>query len=235
MFSTAQVLAQKEPVAKVVLLFILLLSVFAAKNYILASLDYYQARQIVAGWHQSSGPESLHEFQTARAAMMSANDLDKNNPLYLDLLAQIMEWEEIEQYEDSNNPLDQAKLLYLRSTHLRPTWSVTWASLALLKWRQAEFDQEMLTYMQRASILGPSQPEVHVMFVELGLALYKADHPYYLVLAEEMKKRLYLGLSHPQSVERVKSAIIQHDATTVTCRWLRDKSRFIRAKVGCLH
>ncbi len=218
---------------KLLILIVLTFSLFAVKGRVLASLDYYQARQIVQQWQQSGGPGSKGEYDVAESAMRSAIEDDTENPLYLDLLAQILEWAVVAGYGDPVANSREAKKYYLQSSKLRPTWSVTWASLAMLKWRQGQFDGELLTYVKRAASFGPSQPEVHVMVASLGLALYKANHPYYLALSDETKNRLYLGLSHPQSVERVKSVIEQHDATVVTCRWLAPKSRFIRAKIDC--
>lgn len=218
---------------KVILLVILFVSWFGVKDFALANLNYYQVIQAVERWENQGKPADESDYKEVKFAMIRANSLHVDNPLYLDMLAQVYEWGVISAYEPADIRLIDAKSLYLSSTRLRPTWPVTWASLAMLKWRLGEFDQEMLDYLRSAAIFGPSQPEVHVLYTELGLALYQSDHPFFPGISSEVKRRLYLGLSHPLSAARIKAAVERNALQGTACQWLKERSKHVQSKLQC--
>lgn len=197
-------------------------------QYGAASLDFYQIKNIITLWQEEGLTQSPEQYQKAREAVYKANQSHPNHPLYIDLIGQINEWGAIAGYEDQQQALQQAKLRYLQATKIRPTWPVTWASLAMVKWRLQEFDDEMLLYLNRADQFGPRKPEVNVLFSELGLALYEGNHPFLLKIRPQVTERLAAGLRNSASRDRVLSVISQYDAGKLVCRWLRDEADNIK-------
>ena len=221
----------KQYVAVISFATLAFICLIVALRFTSASFDYYQVRNILASWQESGNQQTLAEYQRAKAAIQSAVDSQPSHPLYQDLLGQVYEWGAIAGYEDQSSALQAAKAHYLRGTQLRPLWPVTWASLAMIKWRQQEFDDQLLTYLQRASELGPKKPEVHLLYVQLGMALYASNHPMLLRIRDEFYHRISLGLRDPKSRGQVQALIKQYDAQKRVCRWLRNEPLSIQRMV----
>ena len=221
----------KHYVAVISFAILALVCLIAAIRFTSASFDYYQVRNILAAWQEQGNQQSPEEYQLAKAAIQSAVNSQPNHPLYQDLMGQVYEWGAIAGYEDQDQALKAAKAHYLQSTQLRPLWPVTWASLAMIKWRQQEFDEQMLTYLQRASELGPKKPEVHLLYVQLGMALYASNHPMLLRVREEFYHRISMGLLNAKSRGKVLALIKQYAANKRVCRWLRNETPSIKRMI----
>ncbi|MEH6710198.1 MAG: VpsP family polysaccharide biosynthesis protein [Paraglaciecola polaris] len=213
----------KQYVAVLCFAFLAFVCLIAALKFTAASFDYYQVRNILASWQEQGNEQTKGEYQLAKTAIESAIDSQPSHALYQDLLGQVYEWGALAGYEDKEQALSTAKAHYLKATQLRPLWPVTWASLAMIKWRQQEFDDEMLTYLQHANALGPKKPEVHLLYVQLGMALYASNHPMLLSIRETFYQRISLGLRAPQSRAKVLALIKQYQADKRVCRWLRNE------------
>ncbi|WP_068546633.1 hypothetical protein [Thalassotalea crassostreae] len=100
------------------------------------------------------------------------------NPQYIEAKAQTFEIAvRLNLTNNKSATLLQAKALYLESTELRPTWPVTWASLALIKWHMQEFDAEMIQYLDNAFTFGKNRVEVKNIWQQLGQALSNSSNP----------------------------------------------------------
>jgi hypothetical protein len=208
-------------------LFLALLSIWGiitTTQYGAASLDYYKTKSIMSLWQAEGYIESSEQYQKAKRAATNANSKHSEHALYLDLLGQIHEWGQISGYENKKLSLQRAKKHYLNATQIRPTWPVTWASLANVKWRLQEFDDEMLLYLHHADQLGPRKREVNVFFSELGFVLYKENNLFLLNIMAQVKKNLVMGLLNPASRKRVKAIIKKYDAANIACFWLLDEA-----------
>jgi hypothetical protein len=194
-----------------------------AFQYGSASLSFYRVKNILAEWQIEGNQQSEQQYLLAKNAIISALDSHPNNPLYVDIMAQIYEWGAIAEYEDNAEALKQAEHYYLKATQLRPSWPVTWASLAMIKWRSQEFDDELLGYLDQANKFGPLKPEVHILFSELGLALYKNNHPLLIKIRPLFYQHLALGLRNPSSRQIVVASINQSGLDKQVCRWLRNE------------
>ncbi|MFT6909754.1 MAG: hypothetical protein ACJAS1_006481, partial [Oleiphilaceae bacterium] len=162
----------------------------AAYDYGVASVNYYNVKNIVEKWHLDPQNSGLESYQMAKNNSLVAIQYHPDNALYLDLKAQVDEWGVIFEFEDSIEGLNSAKKYYLQATQLRPLWPVTWASLAKVKWRLQEFDDEMLYFLERANTLGPKKAEVNILIADLGLALYVNNHPMLLKIRPMFYQRL---------------------------------------------
>lgn len=191
-----------------------------------AALDYYFVRNAIELWQNDANMQTNEEYLAAKNAIIEAGSWHASHALYADLSGQLAEWGVVAGYE-SKDALISAKADYLRAARLRPSWPVTWASLAVVKWRLQEFDDEMLKYLNMADKLGQQKPEVHVLFSELGLALYQSNHPFYIEIREQTQDRLVRGLRNPQSRERIKQAIVQHDAKEFACIWSAQRDEYV--------
>lgn len=194
-----------------------------AFQYGSASLSFYRVKNILTEWQSEGNQQSEQQYLLAKNAIQSALHSHPNNPLYVDIIAQIYEWGAIAEYEDNKEALAQAKQYYTKATQLRPSWPVTWASLAMIKWRSQEFDDELLDYLNQANHFGPLKPEVHILFSELGLALYKNNHPLLLKIRPLFYQHLALGLRNPVSRKLVVASINQSGLDKQVCRWLRNE------------
>jgi hypothetical protein len=207
-------------------LFLALLSIWGiitTSQYGAASLDYYKTKSIMSLWQAKGYIESPEQYQKAKRAGYGAHNSHPNHALYLDVLGQIYEWGEISGYEDKKQALQHAKNYYLSATEIRPIWSVNWASLANVKWRLQEFDDEMLLYLHRADQFGPRKREVNIFFSELGLALYKVNNLFLLNISAQVKQRLAIALRDGDSKQKVMAVIKKYDAGKIVCFWLRDE------------
>lgn len=221
----------KRYVAVISFAVLALVCLFVALRFTSASFDFYKVQNIVTSWQEQINTQTVEEYHSAKDAIESAVSHQPSHPLYQDLLGQVYEWGAIAGFEKPQEGLNIAKAHYLRATQLRPLWPVTWASLAMVKWRLQEFDDEMLTYLDRANRLGPKKPEVHILYVRLGMALYANNHPMLLTIRDEFYHRISLGLRDAQSRGKVLKLIKQYRAEKRVCRWLRDQSISVQRMV----
>ncbi|MFQ3251111.1 MAG: hypothetical protein ACI9O6_002958 [Glaciecola sp.] len=207
--------------------FIALLGLYNTVNYGLASLNFYSVQNTLSAWRTNKQLLTEESYSNAKQVIATARQRHPGHPLYIGLLAQVYEWGAIAGYEDRPAALEVSKQLYLKETKMRPTWPVSYASLAMNKWLTNEFDAELVEYLRLANRYGPKKAEVNVVFVELGLALYAGNHPFYNELRPYMSERLSQGMRNPQSRERVLFAIENHKAKRTVCRWLKDTDEFV--------
>jgi hypothetical protein len=202
-------------------LFISFWGVVSAYQYGAASLDFYRVNNILTQWKSQGEPQSEAQYLLAKNGIMNALNKHPNHPLYVDVLGQVYEWGALSSYEKSKKALSLAKQNYLHATQLRPAWPVTWASLAMIKWRLQEFDDELLEFLANASKFGPFKPEVHILYSQLGLALYKNNHPLIISIRPEFERHLVLGLRNPASRQIVINTINNSGLKKQVCRWLK--------------
>ncbi|REL31955.1 VpsP family polysaccharide biosynthesis protein [Thalassotalea euphylliae] len=205
----------------VVLSLLLLLMAWQAIQIGRANLSYLAAHNAAEYWRKEKLTPSQESLQSALMSAQKANSIDPNNPHYLLTEALIWEWQGItlNQIED----FSKAKLLYLEATQYRPTWPVTWATLAILKWRLNEFDEEMLYFLYQAERFGPNRKEVHEAWLEIGLHLYQQKHQYTAKLIKPIRKHLRAMLgSHDKEYHRSAVNIIErHQAQRLACSWIQ--------------
>jgi hypothetical protein len=205
----------------------------SAYQYGTASLSFYQVNNRLTQWRTQESQHCEAEYILAKNEMMSALDKQPNHPLYADTMAQIYEWGAILGYENSQQALGLAIQYYLQATQLRPAWPVSWASLSMVKWRLQEFDDEMLGYLTNADKFGPFKPEVHILFSQLGLALYRNNHPLLINIRPEFERHLALGIRNPSSRQVVINTINNSGLSKQVCRWLRHEESTILKLYEC--
>ncbi|MFD3316127.1 VpsP family polysaccharide biosynthesis protein [Alteromonas macleodii] len=216
---------QKAKVTKYLVIAMVTLVLFsfinASFNQLRAALHYYKANNLLTQWRESEKINSQGDYILAKETAQKAVELSNNNPLYLDVLADIYQWGLYQKLEsDPVNVTKKAMQLYKLSIQNRPSWPVTWANMAVLKWRNGEFDENFKFYLSQADKFGKSQPEVHLLFTELGLAAYQARHPLYTQYKQTIKHRIYNAILSPKSRDKALSLIEKYEQRRIICRWL---------------
>jgi hypothetical protein len=189
----------------------------------LASFHNYSVINMLKHWQDSPLVHNYDDYARIKGKAQQVVLYHPHNAEYWDLKAQVHEWGFIFGYEKHEGALLDIKKQYLRATELRPLWPDSWASLVKLKWRLKEFDDEMLHYFERATVLGPQKPKVHLTVIELGLSLYANNHLMLLNIRPEFHRRLAFGLRHAKTRERARRLITQYDSQALVCRWLRNE------------
>ena len=204
-----------------------------AMRFAFANLAFSNANQKLIQWSKDGEVRQDMSIEEAKDLMQTATGLNASYAMYADALGQIVEWGvHTGIYEQSQ--LELAKEYYLKASESRPTWPVTWANLAMIKWRQQQFDEELSEYLNKASQYGSQTPEVHLLFVQLGLSLYKDNHPFYIEIKDTVRSRLALALLHPQSNEKARQFIHTTEQLKTACRWLaQDKPEIIGSQLMC--
>ena len=220
---------QKAKVTKYLVIAMVTLVLFsfinASFNQLRAALHYYKANNLLTQWRESEKINRQGDYILAKETAEKAVELSNNNPLYLYVLADIYQWGLYQKLEsDPVNATKMAMQLYKLSIQNRPSWPVTWANMAVLKWRNGEFDEDFKFYLSQADKFGKSQPEVHLLFTELGLAAYQARHPLYTQYKQTIKHRIYNAILSPQSRDKALSLIKKYEQRRITCRWLTKKN-----------
>jgi hypothetical protein len=208
--------------------FIALLGLYNAVNYGLASLNFYSVKNTVSVWQINKQLHNEASYHKTKQTISEAQKQHPAHPLYTDLAAQIYEWGAISGYEETSTALELSKHLYMQAARMRPTWPVTYASLAMNKWRSNEFDAELTSYLMLANKYGPKKAEVNILFVEMGLALYQSNHPFYAELRPYLKQRISQGIRNSQSRTRVLAAIQHYKAMRTVCRWVNEEDTYAR-------
>ena len=205
----------------ILLLLISIVGFFQSARFGGASLDYYFVKNSVDDWQSNIETKTQNDYLRANSAIADAQRSHPTHPLYRDLQGQLLEWGALAGFVDPNKALNEAKGYYLNAIKLRPTWPVSYASLAVLKWRLGEFDDELAGYLDKANSYGPLKAEVHVLFVELGLSLYSVNHPFFIELQPHMKQRLSYAMRNAQSRTRALASIKELGQVKTACRWMR--------------
>lgn len=189
----------------------------------LASFHKYSVSNMLKHWQKSPLENTYNDYSRIKTKATQLVLYHPHNAEYWDLRAQVNEWGFIFGYEKHRSALLEVKNQYLRATELRPLWPESWASLVKLKWRLQEFDEDMLYYFEQATKLGPQKPKVHLMVIELGLALYANNHSMLLNIRPKFHRRLAFGLRHHKTRFKVRELISQYESQALVCRWLKNE------------
>lgn len=200
---------------------VILLSVKSIVS-VMASIEFYGARNYIESWQESGKVQNEHEIEQAQEFAERALSLHNNFPLYFDTLSTVLQWKALnsDNKESAMRALEEAEQLNLRSTNLRPAWPVTWANLAYIKWLKQEYDDDFIRYTNNASSFGPYTPEVHIVLANIGLSLSKSNLGVFLENKAMFQKHVLLGLKHSKSRESVVQTIEKNDAMRLVCTWL---------------
>lgn len=190
-----------------------------------ANLNFYSTHQLTEFWLEHELTER-NQYHVALQAIERANNEHPQNPQYMVTQGLVYEWGAITSLfadeQQKQQRLIQAKSYYLDAIALRPTWPVTWATLAILKWRLGEIDQELIDYLKQADKYGPYVMEVHQAWLEIGFYLYQNKSQYTVQVIKGLRIHLKEMLKQANSPFAHSAIIIikRHKVEQLACRWL---------------
>lgn len=158
-----------------ILISALLFLIFFAWQRGVADVYAYKSQAYIAQWTSKNIPPTLMQWQEAYKALTSALEYSPSQPAYLEAMGGLWELKLfIEELADDQRKtaLLQSKNYYQQSIQLRPAWPDAWASLAVVKQKSDELDEEYKKSIERATTLGPWEVNVQIMIAEATLPVW---------------------------------------------------------------
>jgi hypothetical protein len=137
----------------------------------LADAHYTNARLVLALSADAKRPPSEGELAEARASLREALQFEPSNPLFVEQIARVQEM--------AGSKAAQVESLagWREAARMRPGSPYVWASIALLKLRLGEMDDEFTGALERAARFGPWEPSVQIAIADAGLAAWRRLAP----------------------------------------------------------
>ena len=127
----------------------------------------------------------------------------------------------------------QSEMYYLNALKVRPTKSVDWASLAMIKLDLQEVDEDYFQYISNAHRYGKHEPQTHIELVQVGAEMFLNE----VVITSEFKSiflhHLIFGITHHRSRLSILNGIIEDGITRDGfCSWI-EKNKSAKKKLNC--
>lgn len=127
----------------------------------------------------------------------------------------------------------QSEMYYLNALKIRPTKSVDWASLAMIKLDLQEVDEDYFQYITNAHRYGKHEPQTHIELVQVGAEMFSNE----VVITSEFKSiflhHLIFGITHQRSSLSILNGIIEDGITRDGfCSWI-EKNKSAKKKLNC--
>ena len=209
----------------IALIIMLLLFCWQAIKLGKANLNYYSTHQLTEFWLEHSLKDP-NQYLNALHAIEAANTEHSQNPHYMVTQGLVYEWGAMTSFSDDEQQkqvlLKQAKSYYLDAVELRPTWPVTWTTLAILKWRLGEIDQQLVDFLLQADKYGPYVMEVHQAWLEIGFYLYQSKSQYTVQVIQGLRAHLQEMMKQVNSpfAHSAIAIIKRHKVERLACSWL---------------
>jgi hypothetical protein len=210
---------KKEQFLAICILIIAAFGFLNALRFAGASVVYSAVRDNVSNWHSNIGIQDKEAFESVNLSIFTANLLHSSHPLYIDFAGQVDEWGEVSGFGQQNS-LQKAEQHFQDAVKIRPLWPVSWANLAMIKWRLQEFDQQMFAYVMKAHELGSQSAEVHTLFALLGITLNNANHPMFNDIGDLSREHISRGLRNEQSKKLIVAFVQSTSSLSTVCRWV---------------
>ena len=148
---------------------LLMCLIYVSANWGVADIYYRSAKSQVTKVRDGKIELAEVDWDKIQINLSDAIKLDPGNPELHEYLALA-----IESNLKSENNLSETSGLkalahYKKSISLRPVWPHAWISLAVLKYRLGQIDDEYYDALKNAERLGPWEPVVQRFIVDIGL------------------------------------------------------------------
>lgn len=180
----------------VIILFSVLI-VFITKLGI-ADFNADPSYRTLKAWQLSPFEMSNNEWDEIQKQLERARELDPDNPELLMATGLAHEGRFAHaavSLPEAKEDREEALVYYRQSVKLRPTWPYGWIDLALVKYRLGELDQEFYHAIAVSQELGPWEPGVQKIIIEIGLHGWNE-------INDEMQTRV---------LDTIKQAVIHSD------------------------
>ena len=171
--------------------FLLLVVIIISGSWGLADIEKQKVHASIKQWENDIDSYSSDEWNKVYSTARQALDKDPNNPDLLTLMGNVYEWNTF-QAENQLQNKENSKLAleyYRKAVAVRPQWPYTWSSIALLKFKMSEFDQEFQSALSNAMNLGPWEPPVQKIIAEVGLSAWdKLEYAQRIAIVENIRR-----------------------------------------------
>ena len=150
----------------------LLYLTYIAGNWGLADIYVSSSITVLDKWRYGKKILNGDDWDKLRADLSYALEYDPDNPNIHQYLALALEGRFAyiaPKNKEAMPSRREAYTHYKKAISLRPTWPYAWANLALVKYRLGETDDEFYHAMHKADELGPWEPGVQSVIVDIGL------------------------------------------------------------------
>ena len=171
--------------------FLLVAIIKVSGSWGLADVGKQKVNVSIKQWGNDVDSYSSDEWQKVYSYVSGALDKDPNNPDLLILMGNVYEWNTFQADDYLQNEQNGKLALdhYRKAVALRPQWPYTWSSIALLKFKLAEFDGEFELALGNAMDLGPWEPRVQITIAEVGLSAWdKLEYAQRLAIVENIRR-----------------------------------------------
>lgn len=150
----------------------LLYLTYIAGSWGLADIYARPSITVLEKWRSGDITLDDDEWDELRADLSYALEHDPDNPNIHEYLALAIEGRFAEFAPESKEAMPsrrEAYAHYKKAISLRPTGPFAWVNLALVKYRLGETDDEFYHALHKADELGPWEPGVQRIIVDIGL------------------------------------------------------------------
>ena len=150
----------------------LLYLTYIAGSWGLADIYARSSITVLDKWRYGKKILNSDDWDKLRADLSYALESDPDNPNIHQYLALALEGRfanTAPKNKEAMSSRREAYAHYKKAISLRPTWPYTWMNLALVKYRLGETDDEFYHAMHKADELGPWEPGVQSVIVDIGL------------------------------------------------------------------
>lgn len=199
-----------------------------------AAVSYYNTKNTLQRWTKNDGPANKIEFISELSVAHETLSIANTEPVYLDALANVMSWGIYKGFIEREDKAKDIQATYLNSLKLRPTWPVTWANLAVLKLNDGKWDSDFFTYLHKANQLGQTKDEVHILFLEFGLLLYKSRDVRFVKYRDDIIWHTSQALNKPSVRDRAFKRIDELNMTAEVCDWFElSENKYVFKLLRC--
>ena len=150
----------------------LLYLTYIAGSWGLADIYARSSITVLDKWRYGKKILNSDDWDKLRADLSYALEYDPDNPNIHQYLALALEGRYANTAPKNKEAMSsrrEAYAHYKKAISLRPTWPYTWMNLALVKYRLGETDDEFYHALHKADELGPWEPGVQHVIVDIGL------------------------------------------------------------------
>ncbi len=157
----------------------------------LADVKKQKVNASIRLWEHDVDSYSTENWKLVHWYARQALKKDPDDPDLLSLMGNVYEWNSFQSDNQSQNKHNSRLALehYRKAAALRPQWPYTWSSIALLKFKMSEIDQEFRSALSNAMDLGPWEPHVQITIAEVGLSAWdNLEYAQRLAIIENIRR-----------------------------------------------
>jgi polysaccharide biosynthesis protein VpsP len=197
--------------------------IYVATNWGMADVYYRPAMNQLRNWEQGKIELENKDWDKLRISLSKSLELDPNNPKIHEILALAIEgrFSNVVPKDAEANVFRKLALEhYRKSVLLRPTWPYVWNKLTVVKYRLGQIDDEFYEALHNAERLGPWEPVIQRMVLEVGLINW-------LVFSKPERTFVLETISNALEKEPQKALEIikKHNLLDIICLLNKDKPR----------